>query len=133
MFHRYVNIFLQLHNIIFLNLLKILTSKIATKGRWQSISDPLLRNLEFQEVASRNPLKPQGTGSVSNQPRCGCLRKLQQKMIQKLIRLAKAQPKKTARQEMDKSNLFNLVSVNTTKHIFREYKLRRCIAAKKPT
>ena len=51
--------------------------------------------------------KFQGTGSVSDRPRCARARKLHYKMVRKLIRKVKVESKKTARQviyEPDMSN-----------------------------
>ena len=59
----------------------------------------------------------QGTGSILNQPGYGCSQNLQHRKVGKLIKIAKAQPKTTARQVMDECVLFSLVSVDTTEHI----------------
>ena len=73
-------------------------------------------------------LKFQSTGSISARPTCGHPRKLQ---VQKLMRIVKVSVKKIARQVVDVYNLCNLVSVDTTKHIFREQGVKQCIIANK--
>ena len=65
--------------------------------------------------------KFQSSGSVSDQTRWGHLRKILHEMRQKLIKIAKYQSKKAAKQGMDKYNLSNLVSVDTIKIIRQEY------------
>lgn len=54
-------------------------------------------------------------------------------MVRKLIRMAKAQPKKTARQVIVDYHLSKLVSADTTKHIPQEHGPNEFISAKKPS
>ena len=73
--------------------------------------------------------KFQGTGNVSDRPRCGHPWKLLYTVVQKLISTVKTQPKKTTKLVMDECDLSNLVSVDTSEWILQEHKMKRCIAA----
>ena len=72
--------------------------------------------------------KFQGTGSVSDQPRTSCIRKLQHWMIRKLVSTTKYQPKKTARQ--DQCYLSNLVLVDAKKCIIRQHEVKKSALTK---
>ena len=63
--------------------------------------------------------KFQGTESVLVWSRYKWSPKLLHRLVQKLIRTAQSQPKKTARQVIDECNLSNLVLIDTTKNIFQ--------------
>ena len=76
--------------------------------------------------------KFQNTRILSDRPRCCRPWKLLHWMVQKLIRTAKAQPKKTVKQVMDECELFIFISVDSTKHILYKHELKGFIEVKKP-
>lgn len=77
--------------------------------------------MPFQKIS----WKSQSTGSVLNRPIYGLLRKLQHK-IWKLIQIVKMLVKEN-RHVMVERDLFNLVSVDNTKHVFQEPGMKRSI------